>query len=102
LSASITGTSDLMEITPVGFNFSSCATVFIGFLHVDSHRSNTEPPRTGSDSDAQACDILEFYAYCRQPGYRIMPAPTVLLLGSSMTTNAPVVRLDGQGSAQSG
>ena len=27
------------------------------------------------------------------PGYKIIPAPTVLLLASSMTINAPVLRL---------
>jgi hypothetical protein len=69
-----------MQITPAGFSFNICATVFIGFLPVESHRSNVEPPATRSDSDAHPCDVVQYYAYCRRSSYRTMLAPTVLLL----------------------
>jgi hypothetical protein len=48
-----------MEITPARFSFNICATVFIGFLPVESQRSNAELLATRTDSDARACDFRQ-------------------------------------------
>ena len=69
LRGSSTGTSVAMEMTPDGFDYNICATVFIGFLPFESHRANAELPAARPNSDAWSpYGIPQYYANSRRPG----------------------------------